>query len=222
MRAFSRVYDFRYRFADYFYGKRVYITRGKIALRLKCGYFKIRVIRAHLTDLFKKINNEVDLNSWIISIGIALLLTTFVTVLLPKGKSAKFIKGVSTVIVMLVVLKPFSVLKNGGELPFFSFDKKVGVDENYVSYAIEKSVENKKKAVKKICEEYGFSKSEVEIFYETDEYYATEIIEICVFVDFDAIDSTANEKNVIEKIKEDVCLALSVSDEKMHIYDKNL
>lgn len=159
------------------------------------------------------------MNSWIISIGIALLFTTFLIILLPKGKSAKFIKGISTIIVMLVVLKPFSALKNNADLPFFSVEGKIGVDESYVFYAIEKSIENKKNAIKKLCEENGFSESEVEIVYETDEYYATNITKISVFVDFNEVDPE-NRTEAIEKLKKDICLSFLVNDEKAHIYDK--
>lgn len=160
------------------------------------------------------------MNSWIISIGIALLLTTFLTILLPKGKSAKFIKGISTIIVMLVVLKPFSALKNGGDLLFLSDDGKICVDENYIAYAIEKSIENKKNAVKKLCDEYGFPNSEVEMIYETDEYYSTKITGISVFINFDVINPPESRINIIGKLKEDICVAFSVADENVRINDK--
>ncbi|MDR3263531.1 MAG: stage III sporulation protein AF [Clostridiales bacterium] len=74
--------------------------------------------------------------SWIISIAGIMVLTVLLDIILPEGQTNKYIKGIFSVIVVIVVITPFAdIFKNGIDInKLFDFSSnQYAVDNNYIN-----------------------------------------------------------------------------------------
>lgn len=91
-------------------------------------------------------------------IGIVLL-TGILSAVLPEGKTAKFIKGMTKLCCLAVILAPilgfFHKVATGGEInfPFFSSETVIETDGAFIDYCSTKRIENAETELEKKLEE---------------------------------------------------------------------
>ena len=104
-------------------------------------------------------------------IGIVLL-TGILSAVLPEGKTAKFIKGMTKLCCLAVILAPilgfFHKVATGGEInfPFFSSETVIETDDAFIDYCSTKRIENAESELKKKLRETFSAEVEVTLLWE--------------------------------------------------------
>ena len=110
------------------------------------------------------------MKEYILSIVSVILLTAAVGIILPEGKTGKFIKGIFAVATLVVILTPLT--KIGDYIPAFeteSGDVEIGYDEEYLDYMYDKKSEVYAAEIESYIQEKG-CESDVEIVYDCADY----------------------------------------------------
>ena len=104
-------------------------------------------------------------------IGIVLL-TGILSAVLPEGKTAKFIKGMTKLCCLAVILAPilgfFHKVATGGEInfPFFSSETVIETDSSFIDYCSTKRVENAEEDLEEKMEELFSVRVEATLLWE--------------------------------------------------------
>ncbi|MFR6056225.1 MAG: hypothetical protein ACLUHK_06545 [Eubacteriales bacterium] len=104
------------------------------------------------------------MTEYILSIVSVILLTGAVGIILPEGKTGKFIKSVFAVATLVVILTPLINLK-GQEVPAFGGNDDVVYDEGYFDYIDYEKSESMSDTLEKILKDEGYE-SLVQVYYE--------------------------------------------------------
>lgn len=97
------------------------------------------------------------------------LMSLLTDVLLPSGQVNKFIKGVFSLLLVLVIISPISSLLNKDvELDFFQQGDEVTVDDSFLSDTNQRRKEERKNYIYRLLEKEGYKVTDVEIEYEDD------------------------------------------------------
>ena len=104
-------------------------------------------------------------------IGIVLL-TGILSAVFPEGKTAKFIKGMTKLCCLAVILAPilgfFHKVATGGEInfPFFSSETVIETDSSFIDYCSTKRVENAEEDLEEKMEELFSVRVEATLLWE--------------------------------------------------------
>ena len=105
------------------------------------------------------------MKSWALSVGAVLLFISSINLILPEGKTSKIIKPIFTILLILVVIKPISGLKNF-DLSFDGkIDSSIKIQSDFIEYVSAQKVENYKKNCVNIINELGVENCNIDINY---------------------------------------------------------
>ncbi len=94
------------------------------------------------------------MKAYILAIAGAVLITAVISVISPNGKIGKFIKGAMKLLVLVVLISPFTNWFGGGKFQFS--EKEIGTDQAYLEHcAALLSEEDEKRIAKNLEEEYS-------------------------------------------------------------------
>lgn len=95
------------------------------------------------------------------------LMSLLTDVLLPSGQVNKFIKGVFSLLLILVIISPISSLLNKEvEFDFFQQGGELTVDDSFLSDTVQRRKEERESYIYRLLESEGYKVTEVEIEYE--------------------------------------------------------
>ena len=163
------------------------------------------------------------LKGWLLGIfAVAIILET-VLIILPEGKTGKYIKGFFLLVLALVILRPIVDFKNN----FKDFDINVSTNNSndftqqndYLEYVVNVSVEEKIRQCKILLENCGIKESDVEIAYTRTQGIEYIITKVNLNLTNAVIIGQDEHKNIIEKAKNNLCEYLNVSDGVIIIYE---
>ncbi len=100
-------------------------------------------------------------------IGVVLM-SILTDVLLPSGQINKFIKGIFSLLLVLVIITPFAKLKtNEYELTLFDSSISYDIDDEYADIVWERRTENKERYIYDLLQENGYEVERVKIEGDT-------------------------------------------------------
>ena len=116
------------------------------------------------------------MTEYILSIISVILLTGAAGIVLPEGKTGKFVKSVFAVATLVVILTPLIRWKNSS-LPAFDNDYSIEYDENFLDYIDFKESEYRSGVIEKMLREEGYE-SLVQLYYERidNEFKITKVL----------------------------------------------
>lgn len=119
------------------------------------------------------------MTEYILSIVSVILLTGAVGIILPEGKTGKFIKSVFAVATLVVILTPLINLK-GQEVPAFGGNDDVVYDEGYLDYIDYEKSESMSDTLEKMLKDEGYE-SLVQVYYERvdNKFKVTKVLIFC-------------------------------------------
>lgn len=95
------------------------------------------------------------------------LMSLLTDVLLPSGQVNKFIKGVFSLLLILVIISPISSFLNKEvEFDFFQQGGELTVDDSFLSDTVQRRKEERESYIYRLLESEGYKVTEVEIEYE--------------------------------------------------------
>ncbi len=159
------------------------------------------------------------MKQWIFSIGATVLLVSIVSIILPNGKTGKFIKSIFSVLILLVTIRPLvSISKNNlnDGINFSNVDIEIQYD--YINYIFEERKNTYEENCCKILEDIGVKNAKIDINYDS-----SSITFDVLFVNINLKDAVINSDMehilVIEEIKEKTALYLTIDKSKLVIYE---
>ena len=94
------------------------------------------------------------MQAYVLSIAGAVLISAIITVVAPEGKMGKFVKGMTKLLIIVVLVTPFVSWLSGGEISFAS--EEVGTDENYLTQCARMlSEEDERQIAARLKEEFS-------------------------------------------------------------------
>ena len=124
------------------------------------------------------------MDAYILAVCGAVILSALVTIVLPEGKTGKFIGGILRLFCLLVMLTPLlALLQTGGSGDVFAEETgaEIAPDDSFVAYMFGRRADEEERAVReRLSEEFGV-RSAVQIGWKSVEYaYTVSKVEIAI------------------------------------------
>ena len=156
------------------------------------------------------------MKEYIVSIAAVILITTVLTIVIPNGKIGKFIKGLFSIVIILVILSPITNLSF--EAPNLNdINTSVSFQEDYLYFIATNKIESLEKDSQIILENCGIKHAEVCIDFIVKENYSTSIKNVKINLKKAVIISNGQHINIIEEGVNLVSKYLSVDKEVIFV-----
>ncbi len=160
------------------------------------------------------------MQNWIISIIGGVILTTIVSFLLPEKSTAKTIKSVFSILLLLIIFKPLVNI----DVKNLSFDnlfngKDIALQEDYLDFYNEKLNVEKEEKCNKIVYNFGFKNGETKIEYKTLKDGSYKIEKVKIFLNSSVINKNQEHIDIIEELRDNVMKFLSIEKNLVIVYD---
>lgn len=147
--------------------------------------------------------------TWLLALMGVVLLSVLVDILLPSGQTTKFIKGIFSIIIIMVIITPLIRLKDKD----FSFSgifesSEIEVDETFIAKSKMRQYEQKEKEIAEILKNNKISVEELVITFDSADINNI----IGVKVRTKSTDQTSTIKGIISGI-------LSLEEEYILVYE---
>ena len=157
-----------------------------------------------------------EVRSWLISIFAVAVILEIVLIILPSGKTGKYIKGIFLLVFTLVILQPIVGVKdklNDYRSSVNENSSQIYFQDKYLDYVTDVFVDDKTNCCKLLLEECGIKGSEVEIEYIRSNGVEYKIQNVRINLKNAVIIGEDEHINIIEKAKRNLCEYLEVKDE---------
>lgn len=108
------------------------------------------------------------MKNWIISVASVVIITAIISMIVPDSKMGKYVKGIFSFFVMLVILQPIFT-NNLSQIDFSTGNNEFFIQENYVDFVIEKRVESYESDCIVIAQKCGIENAKVNVDYSIDQ-----------------------------------------------------
>lgn len=116
---------------------------------------------------------------WVLNLVGISLMGILIEILLPSGKTNKYIKGVLSLVTISVVISPIiSIFTNHSVIKNF-FDQDIVVDEQFVASTNQSSNQREEKLIESMLESQGYKGVEINIIPSSDSQNKIEFVKIC-------------------------------------------
>ena len=160
------------------------------------------------------------MDAYILSVCGAVIISSLVTILLPDGKTGKFINGVLKLFCLLVILVPlFVFFKNGSfDTAGSAAEGEISLDEEFIGGFYDEFANEEARAVEKKIEEELSVTVTAQIEWDFVDY-AYEVSKVKIKIENFGMYGKDEHILVISKIEESVCALLNVRAEAVEIYE---
>ena len=111
------------------------------------------------------------MKEWVLCLTGVIILTTIFYLIMPSGKTNSLIKGIFSLVCILVLVQPILSLKNN-DYDIFNFAEiELNLDDDYLSYVNTKNVENIEKTCQKLLKNQCLYSDTIDVeFVEVKDY----------------------------------------------------
>ena len=153
--------------------------------------------------------------AWVLSVTGIVALGLLLEILLPTGKTSKYIRGIFGLITLYVIISPLpGIIDKIADTDFEDVFSDVAVDYEFVGDISGDYFAGKEKQAAALLEKMGYEGVKVNIVGKEGIYYEIEYIN----VNLEDCDISADKQNIfISEIKTDVKNFFKISDEEVRI-----
>ncbi|MBE5754306.1 MAG: hypothetical protein E7340_03115 [Clostridiales bacterium] len=159
------------------------------------------------------------MKEWVIGIVVSVFAFSVISLVLPNGSTAKFIKQLFSVIMIFILLQPFVNTNTFYEQSFVYNDKISFIQNDFLEYAHDKSVSIHYENINKILLNFGVENANVDMLYYTDENYNLKIEKVVINLENSVIKTDREHIDIIDQIKTSIGNYLSLDKNLVVIYD---
>lgn len=160
------------------------------------------------------------MKEWLLGISATVLLTSVVSLILPEGRSGKYVKSFFSVLVVLVIISPVIRLANSDfRFSDLLYSDNVFYQDDYIFYINEAKTETMENNCTLLLKEKGVLNAVVKINYTVSEDYIYSIEKVEVFLDNAVIKSDGEHINIIEEISVAVSDYLNIDIKAVNVYE---
>lgn len=116
---------------------------------------------------------------WVLNLVGISLMGILIEILLPSGKTNKYIKGVLSLVTISIVISPIVSLFTNQSLIKNFFDQDIVVDEQFVASTNQSSNQREEKLIESMLESRGYKGVEINIIPSVDSQNKIEFVKIC-------------------------------------------
>lgn len=156
------------------------------------------------------------MKDWAISIGVVVTIISLISLIIPDGKMGKYVKGMFSLLVILVIIKPFTG-ELDGQFTWNSQSETIQYQENYLYYTTQKRVENSEGYCEKMLENLGILHASVNISYKIENLPEISIKKVSVNLENSVINADKEHIDIIEQAKKSITEYLNVSNDVVEI-----
>ena len=159
------------------------------------------------------------MKEWILCLTGVIILTTIFYLIMPSGKTNTLIKGVFSLICILVLVQPITSLKNGklGELTFKEVE--INLDNEYLSFVYSKKLENIEKDCQNILKKEGLYTENVLVEFEENQFLEYKIIEIKINLKELVIEDENEHINKIDRARSSISKYFGIEKSDVIFYE---
>lgn len=152
------------------------------------------------------------MKGWILSIVGIVFIGVILDIILPEGKTSKFIKHVFSIFLMFVVITPITKLSINKNW----FNNDVVVDSNFIYETNIQKVEALTETIKQELNKAGIQNSQVVIYSNV---FSEDLIINSVYVDLNSSNITVTNE-IKNKVVSVVTSILNISDSEVNVYGR--
>jgi stage III sporulation protein AF len=141
------------------------------------------------------------MTAWAISVAGIILLTVMCDVIIPEGQTSKYIKTVSGLVAILVMISPLPALLDGSLTldSVAAIDKEYQLDNGYLAYVYQQRTDDIEQQCILELENIGVTGAEVHILTVTSA--TTEVKNVTVNIQKAELNSSSKNIDIVEAIK---------------------
>ncbi|MBP5466433.1 MAG: stage III sporulation protein AF [Clostridia bacterium] len=160
------------------------------------------------------------MKDWLLGVFSVALIITLLSLILPEGKTAKFVKPFISLIAVVIIVSPLinADALFSGNVDFYGY-KTVETDSDFIEYAIYTKIDKYRLNCVKIAEKNGITGSGILIKYNVDENYGLTVLGAEINLT-DAVISSEDEHIVIlQRLVNEISAYLNVDKAGIKIYE---
>lgn len=158
------------------------------------------------------------MQEWVLSIGAVVILTAVAGFIIPEGKLGKYVKSIFSVIILLVITKPFlSFDANNFDSIFDTIHKDMVLQQDFIEYVFSEKTDALEGTTVKLIEESGVFNADVKIIHFITENYVYRIKKVEINLKNAVIKTDKEHIDIIEEIEKKVSEYLSLEKSQINI-----
>ncbi len=164
------------------------------------------------------------MSTWVINVGTVIVITTVAGFLVPDGKLGKYVKGIFSLLVLLVMIKPiFSINIDEIEFSDLFSGKEISYQEDYLDYIYSKNNANCQEKVNNLLKNISVENADVKIYHLITNDYEFQISKVTINLKNAVINSDKEHIDIIDEIKKSVSNSLSIDYNSVEVngYERN-
>ena len=160
------------------------------------------------------------MNDWIIKVICIVLLTSILALIVPENSIGKNIKGIFSLITVIVVITPLiNSFQNGFNFQNKEYSNSVVLQEDFLNSISEKRIELLKDECISIFKKNNLDVENCVISYEISNEYEVTVKKVHIYLNNLVINGNLEHKNIIEKCKDEIKNYIGISVENILVYE---
>lgn len=157
------------------------------------------------------------ISGWILSIVGVVLLGVIIEIILPEGQVSKYIRGVTCLATVLVIVSPLAKLGDANFDIKKYISSEIELDEGMLAQINQAKAKNIEESLEKLLQEEGYENVDVSI---SADYYSVQMEIMAIFVDLSKTVLNGEDANInkYEEITSLIVKSLGVEEECILIY----
>ena len=157
--------------------------------------------------------------SWVVSVGVIVVISTIITIIMPDSKVSGIVFVVLGVMIISVIIKPIFNSNEDFDIVFndeTSVEQEM-IDYGYVEYTFYLKAEKLKNDCIELLDEKGYKTTFVEIIYDDSDFRQFKLKNVKVFLDKEVINSASTHIDIIDEVQNLLKDFLSVKKEVIKV-----
>ncbi len=159
------------------------------------------------------------MKEWILCLTGVIILTTIFYLIMPSGKTNTLLKGIFSLICILVLVQPITSIKNGEYSVLSLKEVDINLDEEYLSFINSKRVQNLEKECQKILKKEGLYTENVVIELEENQYLEYKIKQIKINLKELVIEDENEHINKLDRVRSSISEYFGVEKSAVIFYE---
>ena len=157
--------------------------------------------------------------TWIISVFSAVFVVSVLSIILPEGRLAKFVKPLISLVVIIIVIAPF--IDSDEFVNDFTTigSKEIKTDSDFLEHVTYNKIDLYTKNCIKIAEKNGINGSEILIEYSIDDNFTIKISAVSVNLKNAVISSDEEHIVILQRLSSKISDYLKIDASKVTIYE---
>ena len=156
--------------------------------------------------------------SWLLSVLGVVFLSVLVDVILPEGKTNKYVKAIFAFIIILIIISPLAKIKESKSFSDFLENPNITINEEYISNINNMKIDRLAKSIVDTAEKMGLKGVNVQIMSDMSELDLN-IQKVNIYLENLVIDESATHIDKYQTLVDIVSAYINISREDVVFYE---